>query len=293
MSRTNTWYKVITPTGPNHALVRYGDIAFIVDFQKRSVIQCRGNVALLPPHTTCIVFYEENEKAMGMGTYVFHQKHLLFVRLLWKQNTAIWIRTNEYQNNILHSFAMGHYTREQVVECFLRNAYPDTMLAKVSYQVWNWQGLCPLHIAAKAGHREAVRFLVDHCGAQVNTLSMYRVTVLMVAAYTGHGGILKTLLRRGAQTDIHVTGTTARALVQERYPQLLSLFSCGREACTNVPRRGARTCKGCGNIRYCSKACHLKNWKMHKPACLSQRQKRISERYCAYAAKKHNIDRRT
>ncbi|KAJ7724999.1 hypothetical protein DFH07DRAFT_697730, partial [Mycena maculata] len=39
-----------------------------------------------------------------------------------------------------------------------------------------------------------------------------------------------------------------------------------RRTVLRLPRAGEMEC-ACGKVRYCSKECHKKDWKAHKPKC--------------------------
>ena len=59
-------------------------------------------------------------------------------------------------------------------------------------------GMTPLYYAARQGHTEIVKLLIDH-NADVNAKSNYGGTPLNMAILAGHTGIVKLLKAAGAK----------------------------------------------------------------------------------------------
>lgn len=67
---------------------------------------------------------------------------------------------------------------------------------------WDFTGAPPIHFAAYFGHNGAVRFLL-RCGADVDARDAAGTTALHAAAWTGNEELFKMLLQRGADSTIH------------------------------------------------------------------------------------------
>lgn len=70
----------------------------------------------------------------------------------------------------------------------------------VNEQESGW-GYTPLHLAAKEGHIETVKALLEH-GAQVNAQNLYGWTPLHVAAVRNYTDITRLLLDRGGDITV-------------------------------------------------------------------------------------------
>ena len=273
MPNPDPQYKTISAKDPCYAVLINKDRTYTVDFTEISVT-LNTNEVPPPPDSKCTVFYEDDEKATATWLVRVEKTHNQVVGVLWNNNrTVCFATTLSGHNNIFHMFAYGHHTLEEMKR-YLQSSYQNDTLSLGALQLWNNQGQCPLHIAAHQGRREVVRFLIDTCQADVDVRSRSNLTALMGAAHAGHASIIKTLLRRCARTDLQTEDFTVMDIVLQKHPALRRLLVCGRPDCTNVPRRRARTCKGCWSIRYCSEECHYQNWKRHKSTCLLQRLKR-------------------
>ena len=86
----------------------------------------------------------------------------------------------------------------------------------------NSSGETPLHLAARFGHLDAVKYLI-HVGAQVNPKSKFtQSTPLMAAAEMGHAEVIHELMLSGAHKDEKDTfGKTA----PQRYRERLAFYS--------------------------------------------------------------------
>ncbi len=73
---------------------------------------------------------------------------------------------------------------------------------------WRW---IPLHTAAREGHYNVVRLLLDR-GADVNAFTMMHWSVLHLATFNGREEITRLLLERGA--DVHAQNDMGRTPFQ-------------------------------------------------------------------------------
>jgi ankyrin repeat protein len=68
--------------------------------------------------------------------------------------------------------------------------------------VGNWGGLAPLHLAARQGHSEAAKALLD-AGADVNQRGAGdKITPILIATINGHFDLAKYLLDKGADPNL-------------------------------------------------------------------------------------------
>jgi len=66
----------------------------------------------------------------------------------------------------------------------------------------NVSGRTALHEASRAGHLAMVKYLLDHCRANVDAVDNDANTPLMFACQQLHEGVAKTLVDRGARRDV-------------------------------------------------------------------------------------------
>lgn len=59
-----------------------------------------------------------------------------------------------------------------------------------------------LHLAARNGHVEVVKYLVDEQSFNVNSTDEYKRTALIIAASCGHFEVVKALLERKADPNL-------------------------------------------------------------------------------------------
>lgn len=114
-----------------------------------------------------------------------------------------------------------------VRECFKVNGFKDirelgTFLQENQYWLYN---MSPLMVAAKAGHLDIVKFLLDG-GAQVNVCNYHGLTPLIMALQCGHHEIAKLLLQHGADPNVlNMDGISALMhAVEKGYPDLVLLL---------------------------------------------------------------------
>ena len=50
-------------------------------------------------------------------------------------------------------------------------------------------------------------------------------------------------------------------------PKVIVLMACANPACRLPKKHGLKTCKQCGNVKYCDRDCQRADWPNHKPAC--------------------------
>ncbi|MES1925683.1 ankyrin repeat domain-containing protein [Salinisphaera sp. T31B1] len=105
-------------------------------------------------------------------------------------------------------------------------------------------GNTPLLMAARAGHRPMIAYLLD-LGADINARNRQGQTPLYQAVAGGHPGAVRLLLARGAPPDAAVVGQTplARAVTDDR-PEIIDLLRANgatgyrRYAAERALRRG-------------------------------------------------------
>jgi ankyrin repeat protein len=81
------------------------------------------------------------------------------------------------------------------------------------------------HLAAENGHTEVIRVLADQGGMDLESKGRYGMTALLLATWKGHGGIVRALLRAGADPEaMDEDGATARMLAERFHPALAGLL---------------------------------------------------------------------
>ena len=68
----------------------------------------------------------------------------------------------------------------------------------------------------------------------------------------------------GPKTDADIQKERERHEREARHK--CSWVECDKHE-VEVPRSELKTCAGCGETRYCSRACQKNDWSRHKPAC--------------------------
>jgi uncharacterized protein len=98
---------------------------------------------------------------------------------------------------------------------------PDTTLEGTTVDATDRHGNTPLMLAARDGHLDAVRVLIER-GANLNVTAKYGLSALMLAIVRGHAEVAQTLINAGADLGIRgrgaigFEGKTALDLAEER-----------------------------------------------------------------------------
>jgi hypothetical protein len=141
------------------------------------------------------------------------------------------------------------------------------------------RGTTALMMAARGGHLKVVKCLVSDLGADVNQTGDDGCSALMLASYTKRDGVIRFLLRNGADaqafsSDGPSDGTAADASREGGAPVTQTEYLEAKAHCSNRDCSGAglKKCTGCKQARYCGEACQLAHWKAHKADCKANKK---------------------
>ncbi len=163
-----------------------------------------------------------------------------------------------------------------------------TALIKAGFRgnIKDQDGITPLMVAAREGNKNIVEMLIAH-SADVNEESNNGNTPLIRALYRGHADIAKILLSAGAKTKsskkdafliVAQKGAVAlmdlllQAGAQDTYGYTILSYplNIDKKECHVCQSKHIQLCNCCRAVRYCSKECQMREWKIHKPFCFKK-----------------------
>jgi hypothetical protein len=135
-------------------------------------------------------------------------------------------------------------------------------------------GATPLYMAASMGNLAIVQVLLKELDADINQATLNGSTPLMIAASKKYAGIVRWLVKAGADTQATAGADgsqfTAETISKqfgasaEQTAYLEAKTHCSHPGCSGA---GLLKCTGCRQARYCGEACQLAHWKAHKADC--------------------------